>query len=572
MPEENNNSKTSEDSQTNQHHLPETIRVEPIIIKTNPEVVDGSDHHEQPDANKPESDIKEVEVDKPPVEHQKTEDNNLKEAHQHNNLGVEPVLAGVSIKAETAETDELKSKKPKKKHKIILSIVSVLAAVIIVFTPNLIMRLISFDKIMPKTTVSAVQVGGKNNQQFQDLLQQSYNSKKVEFSYNSQAKQASYADIGLKYNYEATFNKARSAHRNNIADLIFFWRNVDIEPEYSIDSTKLNNFLISEYGQSNPPKNAEIVFNEDQSKFVINPEQSGKGIDYLKAAKNISLISRATNNPKIELVESEVKPGITTKDLEKLTNEANQYIENPISISWLGTNQTITGSQKKDWIKIKDDQDKYLSAPEIKTDDVKNYITNLINSIKKDQSSKEIISAEGFQVVIIEGADGREVSNPERYITQFTDAFSAKQPLNLNVDVRIIPRQVKDYSSDGGRWIYVNLASFKMVAYEGSNPVRTFAISSGAPSFPTVTGNFKIWSKVRSQTMKGGSGTAQDPFYSVPNVEWISYFTGSYGIHGVYWHSDFGIRNRSHGCVGITNADAEWIYNWDSIGTPVIVR
>jgi lipoprotein-anchoring transpeptidase ErfK/SrfK len=565
MPEEDNNPKITEDNQNNTQHLSKPGGVEPIATKINPEVIDDTIQHEQ-------SDVKEIEPDKPSVEHQKIEHDNLKETHLHNTAGIESTLAGVSIKAATDEIKEIENKKPKKKHKLILSLASVLAAIVIVFAPNLIMRLISFDKIMPKTTVSAVQVGGKNSKQFQDLLQQSYNSKKVEFSYNSQTKEASYADIGLKYDYEATFNKARSAHRNNIADLIFFWRNVEIEPEYSIDSAKLDSFLISEYGQSNPPKNAEIVFSEDQSKFVINPEQSGKGIDSVKAAKDISGISRATDKPGIELVESEVKPSLTTKDLEKLNSEANQYVENPITISWLGTTQTISGSQKKDWLKLKDDQDKYLSAPELKNDDAKNYITDLINSVKRDQAAKEIISAEGFQVVITEGADGREVANPERYITQFTDALSTKQPLNLNVDVKTIPRQVKDYSSNGGRWIYVNLASFKMVAYEGSNPVRTFAISSGASSFPTVTGNFKVYAKIRSQTMKGGSGTAEDPIYSVPNVEWVSYFTGNYGIHGVYWHSDFGVRNRSHGCVGITNADAEWIYNWDSIGTPVIVR
>ena len=319
-------------------------------------------------------------------------------------------------------------------------------------------------------------------------------------------------------------------------------------------------------------KNSEIVFSEDQQKFIINPEQSGTGINSARAAKDISTISRLNDKPNIELLESEIKPDISTKDLEKLNSEANQYLENAITINWMGTSKTITNAQKKDWIKIKDEQDKYLASPEIKIDEPKNYITDLINSVKRDQAAKEVISAEGFQVVITEGADGREVANPERYINQFTDAFSNKQPLNLSIDIKTIPREVKDYSTGGGRWLYVDISDFKMVAYEGSNPVRTFAVSSGAPSFPTVTGNFKVWAKVRSQTMKGGSGTAQDPFYSVPNVEWISYFHQGYAVHGVYWHSDFGSRNRSHGCVGITNADAEWIYNWDSIGTPVIVR
>lgn len=477
-----------------------------------------------------------------------------------------------SSPATTMPLSEIPKDIKKYHNKILLILTSLIAAVFIVFSPNLVMRLFSLDKIMPKTTVSGVQVGGKNKQQFEEVLKQSYNSKKVDFKYRSQTKSATYTDIGLNYDHAATFNKARAAHRNNIADLIFFWRNVEIEPEYSIDSAKLGSFLNSQYGQSNPPKNSEIVFSEDQQKFIINPEQSGTGINSARAAKDISTISRLNDKPNIELLESEIKPDISTKDLEKLNSEANQYLENAITINWMGTSKTITNAQKKDWIKIKDEQDKYLASPEIKIDEPKNYITDLINSVKRDQAAKEVISAEGFQVVITEGADGREVANPERYINQFTDAFSNKQPLNLSIDIKTIPREVKDYSTGGGRWLYVDISDFKMVAYEGSNPVRTFAVSSGAPSFPTVTGNFKVWAKVRSQTMKGGSGTAQDPFYSVPNVEWISYFHQGYAVHGVYWHSDFGSRNRSHGCVGITNADAEWIYNWDSIGTPVIVR
>lgn len=545
----------TEVSEFNQKEVEKNDSDSPEFIKTESQVemvdVEEIDDHTKNDSNTE------------PIKNDKNEDGEVIKLNNNEKISLS------SFKLTNLPNKHIKNKKY---NRFLVGLSSLITAILIVFLPNLIMRLFNFNKIMPKTTVSAIQVGGRTNQQFKDEIQKSYNSKKIKFTYKNQIEEVSYKDIGLEYDYNATFNKAISAHRNNVADLIFFWRNVDIEPQYSIDKTKLNNVLNLKYNKTDPPKNAELFFSEDQDKFIINPEQSGTGINVDKAYKNISSISRINDKPTIELVESEIKPDIVTSDLERLNSNANEYLNNPITINWLGLTETITNSQKKDWIKLKNDENKYLSELIINPDEPKNYITNLINNIKKDQATKEVISAEGFQVVIAEGSDGREVINPERYIAQFTDAFSSKQPLTLNIEVKTIPRQVKDYSTGGGRWLYVDLSEFKMVAYEGSNPVRTFAISSGTAIFPTVTGNFKVYSKIRSQTMKGGSGTTQDPFYSVPNVEWVSYFTGNYGIHGVYWHSDFGIKNRSHGCVGITNTEAEWIYNWDSIGTPVIVR
>ncbi len=109
------------------------------------------------------------------------------------------------------------------------------------------------------------------------------------------------------------------------------------------------------------------------------------------------------------------------------------------------------------------------------------------------------------------------------------------------------------------KWIDVDLSEQRVVAYEGVKPVRAFIVSTGLPRTPTVQGEFRIRLKVRAQTMSGGS--AQYGYYNLPNVEWVQYFYEGYAFHGTYWHNNFG-QPMSHGCVNMTNDDAQWLFDW----------
>jgi lipoprotein-anchoring transpeptidase ErfK/SrfK len=111
---------------------------------------------------------------------------------------------------------------------------------------------------------------------------------------------------------------------------------------------------------------------------------------------------------------------------------------------------------------------------------------------------------------------------------------------------------------DEAKWIRVDLSEQIVVAYEGNRPIRAFVISSGLDRTPTVTGEFRIKTKVKSQTMTGGEGAY---YYNLPNVKWVQYFYREYSFHGTYWHNDFG-KQKSHGCLNMTNADAKWLFDW----------
>ena len=116
----------------------------------------------------------------------------------------------------------------------------------------------------------------------------------------------------------------------------------------------------------------------------------------------------------------------------------------------------------------------------------------------------------------------------------------------------------------GRKWIQIDLSEQRLTAYEGETQVLAALVSTGVDRLPTPRGTHEILVKVRRQRMSG-------PGYSVPNVEFVSYFLPNYAIHGTYWHDNFG-QPMSHGCVNMRNDDAQWIYDWAPIGTPVKVR
>lgn len=117
---------------------------------------------------------------------------------------------------------------------------------------------------------------------------------------------------------------------------------------------------------------------------------------------------------------------------------------------------------------------------------------------------------------------------------------------------------------NGERWVAVNLTNQTAAAYQGDQLVRSFVVSTGTWLTPTVTGQFKIYVKYRSADMSG-------PGYYLPDVPYVMYFYEDYGLHGTYWHNNFGTP-MSHGCVNFTIDDSAWLYDFASVGTVVYVH
>jgi len=111
------------------------------------------------------------------------------------------------------------------------------------------------------------------------------------------------------------------------------------------------------------------------------------------------------------------------------------------------------------------------------------------------------------------------------------------------------------------RWIEIDLSDQKLYAHEGEKIVYEFLISSGRWA-PTPTGEFRIWAKLKYTKMEGGK-KENNTYYNLPNVPYTQYFYKGYGIHGTYWHNNFG-QPMSHGCINMAIPDAEKLFYWAS--------
>lgn len=123
---------------------------------------------------------------------------------------------------------------------------------------------------------------------------------------------------------------------------------------------------------------------------------------------------------------------------------------------------------------------------------------------------------------------------------------------------------IPDGIGEDEAWIDVNLTTQTVQAYYGSALQNTFIVSTGTWRYPTVTGQYRIYVKYRYADMAG-------PGYYLPDVPYVMYFYRGYGLHGTYWHDNFGTP-MSHGCINLRTEEAGWLFDFASVGTLVNIH
>lgn len=124
--------------------------------------------------------------------------------------------------------------------------------------------------------------------------------------------------------------------------------------------------------------------------------------------------------------------------------------------------------------------------------------------------------------------------------------------------------EVPEDIDDDEFWLEVNLSQQKLIAHRGDKVLKSFTVSTGTWATPTVTGHYQVYVMYPSTTMSG-------PGYWLPDVPWTMYFYKGYGVHGAYWHNNFGTQ-MSHGCVNMKIDEAKWVFDRSAIGTWVVIH
>lgn len=121
----------------------------------------------------------------------------------------------------------------------------------------------------------------------------------------------------------------------------------------------------------------------------------------------------------------------------------------------------------------------------------------------------------------------------------------------------------------------VDLDSRRAQVRIDGNVARTIKVSGGKSGFITRSGTKVINEKLAVTQMRSETVgiNNNDPEAYDLKVKWAMRITNSGEfLHAAPWNvANMGIRNSSHGCIGMNTADAQWLFNAVNIGDPVVV-
>jgi LysM repeat protein len=137
----------------------------------------------------------------------------------------------------------------------------------------------------------------------------------------------------------------------------------------------------------------------------------------------------------------------------------------------------------------------------------------------------------------------------------------------------LVPLKGSGVAHGGGeKRIEVDVSEQRMYVWQGNNLIWNFTSSTGMAGYPTRRGNFAVQSRIPNA-------------WSSPWQLWMPNWLGIYwaggsenGIHALpivngqrLWAGYLGTP-ISYGCIVLGISEAELLYNWAEIGTPVVIH
>jgi lipoprotein-anchoring transpeptidase ErfK/SrfK len=121
---------------------------------------------------------------------------------------------------------------------------------------------------------------------------------------------------------------------------------------------------------------------------------------------------------------------------------------------------------------------------------------------------------------------------------------------------------------------YVDVSRYTLTVKENDQVIKTIPVSTGDTKHRTRQGTKVIMEKLRKVDMDAattGVDSEDDDYYDLEDVEYAMRLTNSGEfLHAAPWSvGSQGRANVSHGCTGMSTANAEWLYGRMKKGDPV---
>lgn len=457
---------------------------------------------------------------------------------------------------------------PKKNDFLLKFLVSTICGLIVALA---ILGFISVKYPFMQVSLLGRNVGGPNSYpQIQKQLQEEVNnySIKVKDSDTEPTNAYSLEEAGLEANWQATFEVVNEyKNPSNPIKRLAFWEKKKVDLRYSINDKKFNDFIATKMTRIvKAPVNANIVI--DNGTITVTPDSTGQILSIDSPREFLLKKTGSLDNYVIVLQIKSMPAKITAKDAEQTKVKLDALVSKPVVFTIASKKITASPNDIASWIDIHQAEEDKTFDFAINSGRILDYLNRISRPYVSPPKNAVILPNSGSRVLIA-GKNGMDIVDKEKVASEVAEKVISAKSIE-----RALPVAYQNYKTIQAvpydKWIAVDLVNKRMYAYEKTELVNTFLVSAGAPATPTVVGSYKIYRKIPSQTMSGPN--ADGSRYVQPNVQWVNYFYKDYAIHGNYWRpvSYFGNINSSHGCVGVVNDDAAWIYDWAPVGTEVI--
>ncbi|WP_295010333.1 L,D-transpeptidase [uncultured Microbacterium sp.] len=418
--------------------------------------------------------------------------------------------------------------------------------------------------IAPGTAIAGVQVGGMTVGAAAEAVNNHVSGMQVTLTGEGDGSKVTGSDLGAHIDATKLAEKAFAEHPLwNVTS----WMSAPVAGDITLDQRAAEHALRAQVPSVyTDATDATVAFNPAAGGYVASAAKNGSGIDLDKLTAALTkAVEKGDNALSYPATADVVTPAITDATAADTVKRLNTMLA---SIGfYVGSERTVPvdAATAASWITVTPDDGKLtIDANQAAIQKSVSGLAPLVNRAPVNATSIVNSSGEVLQD-LTPGVAGRELGD----VSGVAAAF-ASQLRTGNGHYALTVKDTPFTTTSLLRKIDVNLSTETVSAIENGNVVDSWSVSSGREGFATHTGSFAVNWKLTSQNM-GNTDLTKAPYYYQPDVKWIMYFNGDEALHGVYWHSNWGTP-MSHGCVGMPEWRAEWLYDWSPQGTEVNVH
>lgn len=443
-------------------------------------------------------------------------------------------------------------------------------------------------RALPGTSVAGTSVAGMTRDQVVSTVNQRADATNVTLTVEGKTTKASLNEAGISVDADETADAAMKGSTSFPAFVSALFSERDIEPVVTVSEESIKKLAASVNSTlTSEMKDASVIVAQDGQSFTVTPAQMGNGVSAEDVAAAVKQAGATLTSVTQDVSVHQMEPSITTENAQAAAEKANALLETNIEISDGIDTFSAERSDKVQWVEFLTKDDGSLDTPSISTVKVADWVNALAatTDVKPQNRVDNVDSSGNVLTVAREGKKGLKTNNTEQVtkdiIAAMTDGkayeglfhYDDVEPGSETKQVAEGTENLVYQAAEGEKWVDISLADNSVTAYIGGKVAGgPYYMVPGAPDTPTVTGTFHVYLKYDVQTMRGEN--ADGTKYETEGVPWVTYFTGSYAMHGAPWRSSFGWSGYggSHGCVNMPVDAAKFIYDWTDMGDTVVVH